>query len=135
MESDLLFWVRIGSGVVAFFLLVSVVREIWLVNVIRRWKKIAQCCGVKQLHELPDGEYQLCRIYATVGRWKPWRLYTFFDVTGPQQKRVTVLTLGVCPPSAFAIKDGKICEPSHEMLADLRKEQGGEKPTGSLKNP
>lgn len=27
--------------------------------------------------------------------------------------------------TVFTVKDGRICEPSHEMLADLRKELGG----------
>jgi len=107
-------------AIIGILATVTIVLCCLLAKQIRFWKKIAHLAGVRHLHELPDGNYQLGGLLGTVG---PGLVCSVFQINedpdlGPKNdegcliRRMLYVRQGDClpPMSMFHVKNGQLCD-------------------------
>ncbi|OGZ77443.1 MAG: hypothetical protein A3G45_01325 [Candidatus Staskawiczbacteria bacterium RIFCSPLOWO2_12_FULL_37_15] len=92
----------------AIVLVVSLVQNLTVARKeIELWKEIARIAGVKQFHELADGEYQMGVFFGKVGQCMIYRIYEVARL-GVDDEAVVVFPAGEYIESEFTVKNGKI---------------------------
>lgn len=113
------FWLFVVS-ILCFVLLLLLRRSI---RNTQHWRDIAKLSGVKQLWELPDGDYRRTAFFKRIGRFDIYRIY---DVSGSgdSSRIIAVFPAGSLMDPEFTVKNGQISEEGRMEAREIVDESG-----------